>query len=160
RTRRSGGDRDSAGLSLGGGEHGAQQPREARVDVLAAQRDVPVRALGARVRQPRLAQHLEVMRARGLRETQLERPARALALRGERAHDRDARGVAQGGHHGRQRQVLGAGLIGMHVRRSSYYVLRWTPMFDSNRTFNVIPSLVAALSWGAMFPIAASALHR
>lgn len=36
-------------------------------------------------------------------------------------------------------------------------------MFDNHRTslsFNALPSLVAALSWGAMFPIAASALHR
>ena len=35
-------------------------------------------------------------------------------------------------------------------------------MFDSNRTssLDILPSLVAALSWGAMFPIAASALHR
>src|SRR3954464_12113284 len=36
-------------------------------------------------------------------------------------------------------------------------------MFDSHRTsspLNSLPSLVAALSWGAMFPIAASALHR
>src|SRR4051794_24911416 len=35
-------------------------------------------------------------------------------------------------------------------------------MFDSHRTspLNSLPSLVAALPWGAMFPIAASALHR
>src|SRR3954469_23422013 len=36
-------------------------------------------------------------------------------------------------------------------------------MFDSHRTsspLNSLPSLVAALSWGAMFPIAASALRR
>jgi drug/metabolite transporter (DMT)-like permease len=36
-------------------------------------------------------------------------------------------------------------------------------MFDNHRTsapLNSLPSLVAALSWGAMFPIAASALHR
>src|SRR4051812_6913671 len=35
-------------------------------------------------------------------------------------------------------------------------------MFDSHRTspLNLLPSLVAALCWGAMFPIAASALHR
>jgi drug/metabolite transporter (DMT)-like permease len=36
-------------------------------------------------------------------------------------------------------------------------------MFDNHRTsspLNALPSLVAALSWGAMFPIAASALHR
>jgi drug/metabolite transporter (DMT)-like permease len=35
-------------------------------------------------------------------------------------------------------------------------------MFDNNRTssLDTLPSLVAALSWGAMFPIAASALHR
>src|ERR1700750_3004264 len=35
-------------------------------------------------------------------------------------------------------------------------------MFDNHRTFplNFLPSLVAALCFGAMFPIAASALHR
>jgi drug/metabolite transporter (DMT)-like permease len=35
-------------------------------------------------------------------------------------------------------------------------------MFDNNRTspLDMLPSLVAALCWGAMFPIAASALHR
>ena len=35
-------------------------------------------------------------------------------------------------------------------------------MFDNNRTssLDILPSLVAALSWGAMFPIAASALHH
>src|SRR3954451_17294490 len=35
-------------------------------------------------------------------------------------------------------------------------------MFDSDRTkpLETLPSIVAALSWGAMFPIAASALHR
>src|SRR5436190_1023529 len=36
-------------------------------------------------------------------------------------------------------------------------------MFDNHRTsssLNVVPSLIAALSWGAMFPIAASALHH
>ena len=35
-------------------------------------------------------------------------------------------------------------------------------MFDAHRTspLNIFPSLVAALSWGAMFPIAASALHH
>src|SRR3954451_17686795 len=50
----------------------------------------------------------------------------------------------------------------MHVRRSSDYVLGSPTMFDRHRTspLNVLPSLVAALSWGAMFPIAASALHR
>ncbi len=32
-------------------------------------------------------------------------------------------------------------------------------MFANDRT-NALPSLVAALSWGAMFPIASSALHR
>src|SRR3954451_24308104 len=50
----------------------------------------------------------------------------------------------------------------MHVRRSSDYVLGSPTMFDAHRTspLNVLPSLVAALSWGAMFPIAASALHH
>ena len=35
-------------------------------------------------------------------------------------------------------------------------------MFDNNRTnsLDVLPSLIAALCWGAMFPIAASALHH
>src|SRR4051812_22069223 len=35
-------------------------------------------------------------------------------------------------------------------------------MFDSDRTkpLETLPSIVAALSWGAMFPIAASALHH
>ena len=34
-------------------------------------------------------------------------------------------------------------------------------MFDNNRTIaDVLPSLIAALCWGAMFPIAASALHH
>src|SRR3954453_19872160 len=35
-------------------------------------------------------------------------------------------------------------------------------MFDNNRTnsLDALPSLLAALSWGAMFPIAASALHH
>jgi drug/metabolite transporter (DMT)-like permease len=33
-------------------------------------------------------------------------------------------------------------------------------MFEDRRTFDALPSLTAALAWGAMFPIAASALHR
>jgi drug/metabolite transporter (DMT)-like permease len=35
-------------------------------------------------------------------------------------------------------------------------------MFDENRTspLNTLPSLTAALAWGAMFPIAASAMHH
>ncbi len=33
-------------------------------------------------------------------------------------------------------------------------------MFDNNRTINFLPSLIAAFCFGAMFPIAASALHH
>jgi drug/metabolite transporter (DMT)-like permease len=33
-------------------------------------------------------------------------------------------------------------------------------MFEDRRTMNALPSLVAALAWGAMFPIAAGALKR
>src|SRR5690349_21908871 len=33
-------------------------------------------------------------------------------------------------------------------------------MFENRRTFLALPSLTAALAWGAMFPIAASAVTR
>src|SRR4051812_33978993 len=35
-----------------------------------------------------------------------------------------------------------------------------TPMFENRRTFSALPSLTAALAWGAMFPIAAEALNH
>ena len=54
---------------------------------------------------------------------ELERPARALALGGQLAHDRDAHRIAERGHHGRQRHLVDMRFVGVHVRRSSYYVL-------------------------------------
>jgi drug/metabolite transporter (DMT)-like permease len=38
--------------------------------------------------------------------------------------------------------------------------LRFASMFEHRRTFAALPSLTAALAWGAMFPIAASALKH
>src|SRR5262245_28747709 len=65
------------GLALGGREHGVEQPREAGVDVLTAEREMTVGAFAARVGEPRLAQHLEVMRPRRLRDPEVELAARA-----------------------------------------------------------------------------------
>src|SRR3954447_8561191 len=46
------------------------------------------------------------------------------------------------------------------VRRSSYYVLPSASMFEDRRTSDLLPSLTAALAWGAMFPIAATAIQH
>jgi drug/metabolite transporter (DMT)-like permease len=35
-----------------------------------------------------------------------------------------------------------------------------TTVFENRRTFGALPSLTAALAWGAMFPIAATALKH
>ena len=150
----------SAGFALGGGQHRAEQAREARVDVLAAQRHVAVRALGARVRQPGLAQHLEVMRAGGLGDAEVERPARALAL--ARASWRTiATRTDRSARPSRPR----ASALRYGVRRSAcsmIIVLRATSTCNvrrsSNHSLDLLPSLTAALAWGAMFPIAASAI--
>src|SRR5262245_37416393 len=46
------------------------------------------------------------------------------------------------------------------VRQPSYYVVPSTSMFEDRRTSDLLPSLTAALMWGAMFPIAATAIHH
>src|SRR3954447_16257757 len=46
------------------------------------------------------------------------------------------------------------------VRQSSYYVLPSASMFEDRRTSDLLPSLTAALAWGAMFPIAATAIQH
>ena len=120
-----------------------------------------MRALGARVRDARLAQHAEVVRAGRLGDPEVERPAGALAGRGQLAHDLDAHRVAEGGHHGRQRHLFEMRLVGVHG--STVIVLRDTrrrSMFEDRRTSDLLPSLTAALAWGAMFPIAATAIQH
>ena len=39
-------------------------------------------------------------------------------------------------------------------------LLVWRSMFENRRTLSFAPSLIAALCWGAMFPIAASAIKH
>jgi hypothetical protein len=76
-----------------------------------------VRALGAGARQPGLAQHAEVVRARRLGDAELERAAACLALRGERPHDLHAHGVAERGHQAGQGDLVGVRMVdGLHVR--------------------------------------------
>ena len=160
---RSGGDRGKRPASRSrGGQHGVEQAREARIDHVAAQRHVPVRALGARVRQPRLAQHLEVMRAGGLGDPELERAARALAARGQLTYDRDAHRIAERGHHGRQRHLVGGGFFkraSFDAHRTKRASLR-RHVRERRTSIAILPSLTAALAWGAMFPIAASAIEH
>ena len=102
RTRRSGRDRGepasrSAADSTAPSSPGKRASTSSRRS--ATWRCVP----SARVRvRPGLAQHLEVMRAGGLRDADVERAAGRLAARGQLAHDRDAHRVAERGHHGRR----------------------------------------------------------
>ena len=66
-------------------EHGPEQPREAGVELLAAQRVELRGALGPLPDDPRLAQHPEVVGAGRLDDRQLDRAARLLAPGGQRA---------------------------------------------------------------------------
>ena len=122
--------RDQAGTAVeasrsAADEHRVEQAREARIDLVAAQRHVAVRALGARVRQPRLAQHLEVMRAGGLGDPELERAARALAARrpararSRRASDRSARPSRRPASSRRRWALRGASFDDHRTKRAS-----------------------------------------
>src|SRR3954454_16102859 len=82
-------------LASSRGEHRVEEAREARVEVIAAQRDDALRAARLGERHPRLAQDAEVVGERRLRDGDLEGPARALTLGGERADDVQPDGVAE-----------------------------------------------------------------
>ena len=85
------GDQEGTALrpdsSLARRQHGAEQTREAPVDLVAPQRDQAVRALGARAREAGLAQHLEVMRAGRLRDADLARAAASTRQRTSSSRD-------------------------------------------------------------------------
>jgi hypothetical protein len=77
-------------------EHRGDQPGEALVELLAPQPVDHRRSLRPLLDQPGLAQDAEVVRARGLRDRQVEGVAAALALLGQAAHDLEPDRVGQG----------------------------------------------------------------
>src|SRR4051794_28672855 len=85
--------------SLVGAKNEVEQARIVALDVLAPERRVARAAAHLLLDQPGLAQHLEVVARRRLRDRQVERPARApLVLGRERADDLQADRVAQRSH--------------------------------------------------------------
>ena len=103
-------------------QHGVEQPGEASVEVVAAQRDVPARALRPRVRQPGLAQHAQVVRAGRLGDAEVERAADRLAVGRERRTISTRTGSASAPMTFGRLISVGAGSVnGFIVRSSSYH---------------------------------------
>ena len=153
--------RVDAGLALGGGQHRVEQAGEPVVKVVAPQGDKAMRPFWARERDPCLAQHAEVVRARRGRDAEVERSALRLACRGKRAHDHDAHRIAQCVHDGGERQLVSAwvGEASSHISISIVpSVLPFAAVFRGSSKY--LPSLVPAFGWGAMFPIADSAIKH
>lgn len=78
-----------------GGEHRVQQAWKASVQVVGAQREQALSAVGPRSYQPSFAQDAEVVRQRGLGETEFEHAAGGLVSIGQPANDLESGGVAQ-----------------------------------------------------------------
>src|SRR4051795_3453189 len=82
-------------LDARGLEHRSEQAREECLELLPAQGDVAVGAIYSCVRDPRLPQHLEVVREGRLRHRGLHCAARLLLAVCERTNDLEPNRVAQ-----------------------------------------------------------------
>ena len=142
-------------------EHGVEQPREARVDLVAAQRVEPPLALGVRLDEPGVAQHLEVVRERRASDAEVrERAAGAGSVGGQLAHDREPHRVAERmqdrselrfDHRRNKREA--ASFISIIVEINA----RGKHAEENSHSRSVFATLTA-LAWGGQFVVGKSAL--
>ena len=115
-------------------EHRVQQPREALVELVAAQPVHERGALGPLLDHAALAQHAEVVRARRLRHRQIERAAAALALVGQRAHDLEPHRIGERVQDAGQLERVGGRMV-QSTRHESHcttligHLVRWSSYF-------------------------------
>src|SRR4051794_505739 len=117
---------------LGRAQNRLEQPGEAGLEVLAAQRVQPRGSLLALPDYAGLAQDLEVVRAGGLGDRHVEAGARLLGLRGQRGDHLQSHGIAEGMKHRAQLELVEGGVWDLFlydghrtydkVRQSSYNV--------------------------------------
>ena len=88
-----------------------EQAGKTLLELRLTQRHEPMGPVRARVRDPCLAQNLEVMRQRRLRHRRAQRPARALARAGEVVDDLESYGIAERVEHVGQSQVVESGVV-------------------------------------------------
>ena len=107
-------------LPLAGGQaDGGQQARKALLDDVVAPGNAPVLALALGMHEPRLAQHPEVVRHRGLDDVVAQVPAVQGALIGDPAQDVAADGVGQGAQDRVQGDVARLGVEELPVLHGS-----------------------------------------
>ena len=91
----------------------SSRPGKRVVQVVRAQRQQPLAALGPGADHAGLAQHLEVVRERRLREAELEHSAGGLVAVGEPPHDLQPGRVAQGVEDGGELELSAGWVVGL-----------------------------------------------
>lgn len=96
------------------GEHGAEEPREPRVEIFAAQGEQVLAAGGPLIDHATVAEDAPVMGERRLRDALDDRSATVFCVIGQRPHDPQAQRVAQGSQYVLERNLVAIRVSGDH----------------------------------------------